>query len=100
VRLAVADDDLDIESLRSRLDAPDDDRLRAALRERYDVPDPLSDAEAEQALSAALDALVAGDEAAALDRLEASFTTVCERRDPETPVGTAACHRCDEASPF
>ena len=103
VRLAVADDDLDIESLRSRLDAPDDDRLRAALRERYDVPDPLADAEAEQSLSAALDALVAGDEAAALKRLEASFTTVCERREPEThetSVGTAACHRCDEASPF
>nr|WP_246286594.1 ABC transporter ATP-binding protein [Natronomonas gomsonensis] len=103
LRLAVTADDIDVERLRGRLDDDDNERLRTALRERYGVPDPLSDGDAERALSSALDALLAGDEGAALEQLETSFTTVCERREPEThetPGSSAACHRRDESSPF
>ena len=103
LRLAVAADDIDVERLRGRLNDASDERLRTALRERYGVPDSLSDGDAERALSAALDSLLAGDEEAALEQLETSFTTVCERREPEThdtPVGSAACHRRDESPPF
>jgi len=103
LRLAVTADDVDIQRLRNRLDDGDDERLRAVLRERYGVPVSLPDDDAEGALSAALDALLAGDEEAALEQLETSFTTVCERREPEThetAAGSAACHRRDESSPF
>jgi len=98
LRLALAAGDLDVEWLRADPDDAGDDRLRAALRERYDVPDPLADDEAEAALSAAVDALLAGHEDTALDRLASTFTSVCERYEPathETAVGEADCHRHD-----
>ncbi len=67
-----------------------------AVREAYDLPESLADADAEDVLGAAVDEVVAGDSEAAADRLEESFTTVCEREEPalgETPSGhLAACH--------
>lgn len=71
----------------------------AAVRAEYDLPDSLSDAEAEEVLATATEAVAAGDVAAAADTLGETFTTVCERESPalqETAEHAAACHLHDE----
>ncbi|MFH5800377.1 ABC transporter ATP-binding protein [Haladaptatus sp. CMAA 1911] len=111
LRGAVAEDDIDLGSLRGLAvargeakteEAVSDVQLRSALREEYNIPDELSDSEAEAVLSAALSDIVSGDVAAADERLSVKFSTVCERESPEeraTGAGhPAACHLHDSAT--
>jgi peptide/nickel transport system ATP-binding protein len=74
----------------------DDDAVTAEVREEFGIPARLSDPSAEAVLSAALEDVVAGDLAAADDRLATEFATVCEREKPalaETGAGhPASCH--------
>ncbi|WP_153952598.1 ABC transporter ATP-binding protein [Halosegnis longus] len=69
---------------------------KPAVRAAYDVPATLTDDEAEAELDAALDELLDGHEASAADRLAETFTTVCERENPEPTADeegrVAACH--------
>jgi peptide/nickel transport system ATP-binding protein len=74
----------------------EDAAVAAEIREEFGIPEQLSDPSAERVLSAALDDVVAGDLAAADDRLATEFATVCEREKPtlaETGAGhPASCH--------
>jgi peptide/nickel transport system ATP-binding protein len=102
LRLALADEAVDVERLQEQLVGAEG-RLETVLRERYGIPKPLSDADAERALSVALEALATGNDETALDRLGTAFASPCERHNPsfhETVVGESACHRCDEATQF
>ncbi len=107
-RVAVADDDVSLDSLRELAVARgevrsesevSDDHLRSAVRTEYDIPDRLTDEEAEQVLSAALSDVVSGDVSAANERLRDEFSTVCERTNPGAQATTAghpaACHLHD-----
>ncbi|WP_135854003.1 ABC transporter ATP-binding protein [Halorussus salinus] len=85
--------------LRAALDADEFDldaqTDSSAVRDRLDIPASLADEEADDVLSSALDALVAGDREAARHLLADEFETVCERERPtlrETDAGhPAAC---------
>jgi peptide/nickel transport system ATP-binding protein len=109
LRMAVADRDVDRQSLRELAvaegvaDDPDaigEAGIRTALREEFDLPDELQDDAADRVLSAALDDVAAGDVAAADERLADEFGTVCEREDPTEQATDAdhpaACHLHDE----
>jgi len=103
-RLRLERDSFDRETLTERVGTADPEALRQGARDAFDVPSELPDSDAEATLSAALDALVAGDEDEALDRLRESFTSPCERRDPD-PVGVdqerdAACLRLEASGPM
>ncbi|WP_458207448.1 ABC transporter ATP-binding protein [Haladaptatus sp. NG-SE-30] len=108
LRVAVADDDVNLDSLRQLAvaqgaaeseDAVSDDQLRSAIRAEYDIPDELRDENAEAVLSSALSDIVSGDVAGADERLRSQFSTVCEGETPieqETGAGhPAACHLHD-----
>ena len=102
---------VDLDAVRTfvgaELDAPPEEAppgaLAAAVRDEFRIPETLSDRTAERALSAALEALVSGDRAAATERLAEAFPTVCESRHPElaatSPGHEAACHRNDPSLP-
>ena len=99
-RLALERHSFDREALEERVGATDDETLRAGARETFDVPAELADPDAEATVSSAIDALLAGDEDAAVDRLGEAFVSPCERTDPE-PVGVdrerdAACLRLED----
>jgi peptide/nickel transport system ATP-binding protein len=76
-----------------------DRAVTGAVREEFGVPETLSDPSAERVLDDALADLVAGEEAAARDRLVEAFPTVCARERPALgPTGAgheAACHLHD-----
>ncbi|WP_458188856.1 ABC transporter ATP-binding protein [Haladaptatus sp. NG-WS-4] len=108
LRVAVADDDVNLGSLRQLAvargaaeseDVVSDEQLRSAIRAEYDIPDELPDEDAEAVLSAALSDVVSGHVAGADDRLRSEFATVCEQESPteqETDAGhPAACHLHD-----
>ncbi|MFB6072686.1 MAG: ABC transporter ATP-binding protein [Halobacterium sp.] len=90
-RLAVESGDVDEELLAGEGD----------VREEFGLPEELPDGDVEAVVSAAIDDLLAGDENAAADRLQA-FTTICEREEPtleDTDAGhPAACHLHGEAA--
>lgn len=71
-----------------------------AVRDAFDIPAELADDRAESAVTAGIEALLDGELAAAADRLETEFTTVCEREEPtlQSVDGDheAACHLHDE----
>jgi peptide/nickel transport system ATP-binding protein len=83
LRLALERGSLDRDAVEERLVAPTDESIRAAVRESFDLPAALADERAEAVLADALDALVAGDAAAAAAHLEDHFVSPCERRTPE-----------------
>ena len=76
-----------------------DAQAAAAIREEFDLPAPLDDPDAEAAVAAALDALLAGDERAAVARLSATFETPCATDEPPrlstAPAREVTCHRHD-----
>ncbi|SDR40277.1 ABC transporter ATP-binding protein [Natronobacterium texcoconense] len=78
----------------------DETETPEAIREAYDVPVQLSDADAEQVLSEALETAITGDRDAARERLETEFATPCERDGLETyqvtSEQTAKCVRYDD----
>jgi peptide/nickel transport system ATP-binding protein len=96
LRIVIREQTLGIDDLRERAS---DTQLRPAIRSEYDVPEELSDPDAERVLAAALSDVVAGDSDAADERLDAAFSTVCEREHPnrqETETGhPVACHLHD-----
>ena len=53
------------------------------VRDEFDLPERLGDERAERALEAAIERLVAGDKAAAVERLSEVFRTPCETIVPE-----------------
>jgi peptide/nickel transport system ATP-binding protein len=53
------------------------------VRNEFDLPERLGDERAERALEAAIERFVAGDEAAAVERLSEVFQTPCETTVPE-----------------
>jgi peptide/nickel transport system ATP-binding protein len=67
------------------------------VRRAYDLPETLSDRDAEQAVTAAIDALLDGDDSRAVATLSEAFTTPCAEIDPEFtaqgPDHSAACIR-------
>jgi peptide/nickel transport system ATP-binding protein len=88
LRVRVTDRGVDLDAVRERVVGPDADPSAAdpaavarELRREFDVPAELPDTDAERALDAALDSLVAGDREAAVETLADAFPTVC-RRDP------------------
>ena len=95
LRLRAASQGVDVEAVRTYAaaddgaGAADPDAVRAAIREEFDLPPTLPDARAEEALSGALDRIVAGDVGGAADRLAEAFPTVCRRERPGlVPEGT------------
>jgi len=107
LRLALEAGDVDANAVRERIvargnaetvDDVTDAHTRAVIRERYGVPPTLADPDAEDELSTALEALVAGEHEAATRHLASAFETVCERDKPkqyDTGSGWAACHLHD-----
>ncbi|WP_084156759.1 ABC transporter ATP-binding protein [Haladaptatus cibarius] len=105
LRVAVSDDDVDLDSLRTLVvareeaetaDAVSAEQLQSAIREEYEIPANLSDEDAETVLASALSDIVSGDVAGADERLQSEFSTICERENPReqsTDAGhPAACH--------
>lgn len=86
-RLALRDGDV----------APEDFADASAVRSEFGLGRALSDPKAEGVLSEAALAVAAGDVETATTRLDGTFTSVCEREDPEfesTIAGhPAACLR-------
>jgi len=90
--------EIDVESVRDRGDGS----VEAGIRAAFDLPAPLPDPEGERALREGLEALSAGEDGRAADRLAAAFSTPCERSDPELGDcggSEAACLRHDPAVP-
>ncbi|MFW5903124.1 MAG: ABC transporter ATP-binding protein [Halolamina sp.] len=99
-RLALERDSFDRTALEERVGETDDATLRIGVREAFGVPEELADPDAEATLSDAIDALLAGDEDAAVDRLGTTFVSPCERTEP-APVGVdrdrdASCLRLED----
>jgi peptide/nickel transport system ATP-binding protein len=104
LRLRLDGDGIDVAGVREFVaaeegvaaDAVDDGSVAAAIRAEFDVPETLSDARAEAVLRDALAEVVAGETAAASERLSEAFPTVCARERPALePTGAghdAACH--------
>ncbi|QZP37140.1 oligopeptide/dipeptide ABC transporter ATP-binding protein [Halobaculum magnesiiphilum] len=92
LRVDLAAGDVDLDHLGERADGTDPDSLARALRAEYDLPDP--DGDAGRALAAAVDDAVAGDDAAAADRIREAFGSPCVRDHPELEDGehVSACH--------
>jgi peptide/nickel transport system ATP-binding protein len=95
-RLRVRAGDVDVEAMRELRAAGDGDAgvdgetTAAALREELDLPGRLDDRRAETAVAEALEALSAGDDGAAADRLADLFVTPCEQHHPSLqPVDDA-----------
>jgi peptide/nickel transport system ATP-binding protein len=95
LRLRVVSRGIDVEAVRKYAATGDDpetadpDAMRAEIREEFDLPSTLPDRRAEEALSGALDRLVAGDTDGAGERLTEAFPTVCRRDRPGlVPEGT------------
>jgi peptide/nickel transport system ATP-binding protein len=61
----------------------DDEALKEEIRSEFNLPEQLSDRDAEQTLSDALDSIVSGEMAYAGEVLDSEFTTPCEETDPE-----------------
>jgi peptide/nickel transport system ATP-binding protein len=106
LRVDLRNGDVEVEAIRERLveeggttvgrpaDAPAGN-VRKAVRDKYDLPPEIGNETAKRSLSAALGALVDGDEAAAETGLAEAFTSVCEREEPTGPESdgrTVACH--------
>ncbi|MFC7077191.1 ABC transporter ATP-binding protein [Haloarcula halophila] len=78
-----------LESVTAVTEAADDpatvDRatLGDLVREEFDLPERVSDSQAEDELSTAIDELHAGDIAGATEQLADAFESPCERRHPE-----------------
>jgi len=79
--------------------AVDDAAVAAAVRDEFGLPGQLGDPAAEAAVARAIDALLAGDEGAAAERLAEAFETPCVADDPDrratAPGRSVACHRYD-----
>jgi len=76
------------------------DTVNQAVRAEFDLPSPLSDSEAERAVTDAVDALVEEGTAEAGELLREAFPTVCANRAPElveTDGRRVACHLHDES---
>lgn len=59
------------------------DRLDELIRSEYSLPRRVSDEQAEEVLSAAIDRLHAGEIDGANERLDSAFVSPCERRPPD-----------------
>ncbi|GAB3416284.1 ATP-binding cassette domain-containing protein [Haloparvum alkalitolerans] len=94
-KLTVADPDFGGEALADRVAEP----TSAGVREAFDLPESVGDEDLDAALTAAVEALAAGNVEEAGDRL-AAFESVCERvPPPDERVDEhheAACHRVGE----
>ncbi len=110
LRIAVREGRIDLEGLRefavAETDAEDveavsDTQLTDAVRQEYNVPQPVADADAEDDIASAVESLVTGNFDDAEATFADSFSTVCEREEPElkeTSVGhPAACHLHDQS---
>jgi peptide/nickel transport system ATP-binding protein len=108
LRIRLQSEGIDVDGVRefvaaetgSPVDGVRDDRVAAAVRAEFDIPETLSDPRAERVVREALDDVLAGDQAAASDRLAEAFPTVCARERPAlgpTDAGhDAACHLHDD----
>ncbi len=92
---------LNVESEYDEIDDPepddiDDADLERWLRSEYELPHSLSDPTAEVALSEAINHVIDEEYGTAIERLAATFTTVCETEKPELEdcenQQQAACH--------
>ncbi|WP_276255964.1 ABC transporter ATP-binding protein [Halomontanus rarus] len=76
-------------------DVGNEDAVKAAIREACSIPSVLSDPTAEELLGRSIRSLVDGDAETALERMDADFSSPCERgRPPDVDVDTdhrAAC---------
>jgi peptide/nickel transport system ATP-binding protein len=109
LRIRLGGNGIDVDAVREfvaaeaggAVDAVGDDQVAAAVRTEFGIPETLSDPRAERVLRDALDDLVAGDPAAADDRLAEAFPTVCANERPTLgPTDgepEAACHLHDPA---
>ena len=96
-RLRVAEADVDVAAVRE-LRAPagedgsdlGDTETRAALREEFGLPDPVPDRAVEEAVAAALDALVTDDHEGALAALSETVTTPCASHEPRLQPAAGA----------
>ncbi len=68
------------------------DRLDELIRSEYSLPRRVSDEQAEEVLSSAIDRLHAGEIADANERLDSAFVSPCERRPPDQ-YRTGDAHR-------
>jgi len=93
---------VDVEAVRERyggdasVGADDADGLRRAVRVELDLREPIADGMVEEAVGAAVSALLDGDHEAAAEELTAVVTTPCENHTPTLrPVDDGhevACH--------
>ncbi|RQG92855.1 ATP-binding cassette domain-containing protein [Natrarchaeobius halalkaliphilus] len=67
--------------------------ISTAIRERDAIPSTLRDSSAEEALSAALESIAAGDLEAARGRLASTFETPCESEEPALRPSTGSTSR-------
>ncbi|MFB6119185.1 ABC transporter ATP-binding protein [Halosegnis sp.] len=77
----------------------DREQVDAAIREEFELPETLADADAESAVSEAVDQLTAGDGDAAAATLREAFPTVCANEEPamqDDGRRRVACHLQDE----
>ncbi|MFB6175949.1 MAG: oligopeptide/dipeptide ABC transporter ATP-binding protein, partial [Halobaculum sp.] len=81
-------------------EAVTDDRRRETVRAEYDLPDEFGDDTVADTVAEAVSLVTDGEDEAAHTLLSESFTSVCERENPEfydTEAGQlAACHLHDE----
>jgi peptide/nickel transport system ATP-binding protein len=90
--------DVQLETIRSKVDDTEPGRVARGIREEYGVPETLSDPAAEGVLSDALESVSQGDFDSAAERLADVFATPCTVHEPElleTETGEAACHLFD-----
>ncbi|WP_049928294.1 ABC transporter ATP-binding protein [Halopiger goleimassiliensis] len=89
LRDRVAADDVDIEQIQENALVDEDDGrpsnevIKSQIRTEFDLPETLSDPQAEETLSQALEKLVADDRAGAAELLNGAFVTPCEQSVPE-----------------
>ena len=108
-RLAVRDGAFDrdrfVESVTGTDSAASDvsvEAIERPLRAEYDLPNRLADAKADAAVQSAIEHIAAGNTAAAIDSLDAVFTTPCEVDAPpmteHAPDHRSACHLHEPAA--
>ena len=106
LRLHLQEEWDDADEIRASLGVAPAADLSKRLRAAFDLPERLEDDGVEAALTAATDAVSAGDLATARERLGEVTATVCEREAPAPSAAASgpadrpvACHRYDPSMP-